>query len=97
MRCTQGSSEADERLRRVMGEGAQSTERRVFVGGMPFSYEVRSPPTQHAPWHRGEMKALGHHLRAAATWHPLVCSEQLLHAVHLWSWCHKISAMSLQG
>ncbi|CAK0785027.1 hypothetical protein CVIRNUC_008232 [Coccomyxa viridis] len=35
----QGSSEADERLRRVMGEGAQSTERRVFVGGMPFSYE----------------------------------------------------------
>ena len=47
--CTQGSSEADERLRRVMGEATQSTERRVFVGGMPFGYEVTSLPTQHKP------------------------------------------------
>ena len=30
-----------ERLARVMGEtSGRSTERRVFVGGMPFSYEV---------------------------------------------------------
>lgn len=29
-----------ERLKRVMGEISGSTERRVFVGGMPFSYEV---------------------------------------------------------
>ena len=25
-----------------MGDTAQGTERRVFVGGMPFSYEVRT-------------------------------------------------------
>lgn len=39
----QRSSEADaalqERLKRVMGEPSGSTERRVFVGGMPFGYE----------------------------------------------------------
>ena len=29
-----------------MGDGAQSTERRVFVGGMPFSYEVTLLPAQ---------------------------------------------------
>ena len=30
-----------ERLKRVMGEtSGRSTERRVFVGGMPFSYEA---------------------------------------------------------
>lgn len=50
--CLQGSGEADERLRRVMGEGTQSTERRAFVGGMPFSYEVIHPPAQRKPWHR---------------------------------------------
>jgi hypothetical protein len=32
-----------ERLRRVMGEtSGRSIERRVFVGGMPFSYEVHA-------------------------------------------------------
>lgn len=29
-----------ERLKRVRGEPSGSTERRVFVGGMPFSYEA---------------------------------------------------------
>ena len=65
----QGNSEADERLRRVMGEATQSTERRVFVGGMPFGYEVTSLPTQHKPWHRDRVEVLWHaivwQLRAA--------------------------------
>ena len=28
-----------------MGDTSQGTERRVFVGGMPFSYEVSMPIT----------------------------------------------------
>ena len=37
-----------ERLARVMGEtSGRSTERRVFVGGMPFSYEVCSCGTRN--------------------------------------------------
>ncbi len=36
----QADAALQERLKRVMGEPSGSTERRVFVGGMPFGYEV---------------------------------------------------------
>ena len=36
-----------ERLRRVRGDPpGQDLSLRVFVGGMPFSYEVRSPTSK---------------------------------------------------
>ena len=75
-----------------MGEATQSTERRVFVGGMPFGYEVTSPPTQHKPWHRDSAEVLWHaivwQLRAAPRQSASSCSKQPIHATPVWYWCH---------
>ncbi|EIE27417.1 RNA-binding domain-containing protein [Coccomyxa subellipsoidea C-169] len=38
-KTTEADAALQERLKRVMGEPSGSTERRVFVGGMPFGYE----------------------------------------------------------
>lgn len=38
--CVQVDVALQERLKRVMGEPSGSTERRIFVGGMPFGYEA---------------------------------------------------------
>lgn len=36
-----GNSHLDAKLRRVLGQKSDHVARRVFVGGMPFSYDVR--------------------------------------------------------
>ncbi len=36
-----GNSHLDEKLKRVLGQKTDHVARRIFVGGMPFSYDVR--------------------------------------------------------